>query len=168
MTIGHDEQQRANLDKLATYLENLPEDYEHFEMSDYMDNSRISIERLTDYARHNGGVAACGTVACAIGHGPAAGILFEDEDFGKTYFPGVGTLDNAPDWSKYSLRFVDRQGEDMAFNWMFAGRWHTYDNTHRGAAARIRYYLDHGVPEGAEYYNLEKFCELYEEYIVHG
>ena len=61
---GTDEQ-RANLTKLADYLCNLPDDYQHFNMSYF--------------------VSECGTSACAVGHGPAAGIPLKKDDNWLTY-----------------------------------------------------------------------------------
>lgn len=137
--------QRRNLDKLATYLESLPRDYRHFHMEEYLrQRARASDEAVTEYARHNGGVAQCGTVACAVGHGPAAGILFrrdELDEYGGALFP---------DWSVYSERFVPRAELwarcEPEFDWAFGSAWSSADNHHWGAAARIRYLLKHGGP----------------------
>lgn len=128
--------QRKRLDKLATYLEGLPEDYAHFEMQDFLgidDNSPIALE----YAKRNGGVPACGTVACAAGHGPAAGILV------PLRFRRGGRVN----WSEYSELFVGEADEYRGhWDWCFGGMWSRVDNHHWGAAARIRFLLDHGSP----------------------
>lgn len=62
-----------NLRKLAYYLLELPDDYEHFHMGVFMTNlpSRRNYipEQFTLRKLHR-----CGTAACAAGHGPAAGI----------------------------------------------------------------------------------------------
>lgn len=136
---------RENLLKLANYLEKLPRNYQHFEMADFIDrNGEYDLdERIAEYARHNGGVDKCGTVACAVGHGPAAGILFPPraERFWER---------GRPNWVRYTLEFF--LGGDTTstpeFNWMFGGDWTKVDNHHYGAAARIRYVLaDRPLPK---------------------
>lgn len=138
--------QRANLKKLATYLENLPEDYQHFEMSEF---NSLSDADAVDYGLNNGGLDrfseanACGTVACAVGHGPSAGVLFRK---GKDYvtYDCYGEKFVDPKWNEYSERFAPLRSDE--WNWMFGAEWSDYDNTHRGAAARIRYLLDGNTP----------------------
>lgn len=131
---------RENLTKLATYLEQLPIDYKHFDMEGYYDKDhQLTHEQALDYALNNGGVDKfnCGTVACAVGHGPAAGILFK---------PSEITWYDKPNWDRYARNFVD---DTMAtdFRWLFSSEWEHVDNTHRGAAARIRYLLDGHAPQ---------------------
>lgn len=125
--------QRRNLAKLAAYLEGLPRDYRHFNMGYYL-KLKSNGDELA-YVRKNGGVASCGTVACAVGHGPAAGILFRSGDF----------VWGEPHWRAYAERFVPKEhGPDC--EWAFGGSWSHHDNHHWGAAARIRYLLKHGRP----------------------
>lgn len=112
--------QRSNLRKLATYLESLPAVYKHFDMAIYFRGSR----NLT----MDSSPAECGTVACAAGHGPAAGIK-----------------PNAYYWSDYVGRnFTDDDGD--VYEFLFASSWCEIDNTHQGAAQRIRYFLKFGIP----------------------
>lgn len=133
--------QRRNLTKLADYLEGLPKGYRHFDMFDFITPSDEADESvITHYALHNGGVASCGTVACALGHGPAAGVLFRREELSF----------GAPDWWRYAKRFVE-DDECPEFDWAFGSEWRDVDNHHWGAAARIRYLLKHGAPEGFKY-----------------
>lgn len=135
---------RENLDKLATYLEKLPADYKHFEMTDYITGKRGNSEQVY-YALNNGGVDTCGTAGCAIGHGPAAGILFKEEDLKVNQYWASGF---EVDWNLYCDRyFVPTNSPE--FEWMFGGAWYNWDNTPHGAAARIRYFLDNGVPADA-------------------
>ena len=112
---------RDNLLKLADYLDKPPDDYEQFHMAEYMgehEKGRLimtfSIEEMSK--------PACGTVACAVGHGPAAGIRV----YGDT------------DWSSYSDRVFGEFLEDDSWDYMFGSIWSRYDNTPKGAAARIR------------------------------
>jgi len=121
---------KANLLKLADYLENLPDDYEQFHMSDYM------LTRDGDYWETLGpdeqSKPVCGTVACAVGHGPAAGIrIYGDRD-----------------WTDYAYRVFGKMPCDD-FHYMFGSEWSNYDNTPRGAAARIRTFVSLGIaPDG--------------------
>lgn len=114
---------RDNLKKLADYLVSGKTRME-FDMSNYClsGHSRISKPEHHD----------CGTVGCAIGHGPAAGIPVIDRD--NTWF-----------W------YADRvfQCDMDEWDWCFSQDWLFVDNTPQGAAYRIYYMLDHGVPDDA-------------------
>lgn len=123
---------RANLEKLATYLEGLPEDYDAFTMAHYF---IAPPKEEVRYAAENGGVAACGAAACAVGHGPAAGILVPAE------FVGPSSVD----WNGYAGLFVGHY-DTAEYDWCFDGTWNRIDNTPSGAAARIRYLLAEGCP----------------------
>jgi hypothetical protein len=152
---------RENLKKLADYLSALPLDYEHFNMISFMEGVHTSVER--EYALHNGGVGACGAVACAVGHGPTAGILFTEEFISE----GGGVM-----WPEYTYAnfIVGRRFSPEAanaFSWMFGGRWAPYDNTPHGAAARIYYYLRNGVPESFDVCkSFRYYVPIYQEYIA--
>ena len=146
--------QRHNLAVLADYLERLPADYAYFDMYNYLSADEADLCDQQHYALHNGGLGqlGCGTAACAVGHGPAAGVLFsldelEDED---------GDLD----WERYALRFCPAatDPEQAVFTFLFGSNWKYSDNTVHGAAARIRYVLaDQPLPA---YISLEtrSFC----------
>ena len=143
------EEQRANLDKLATYLESLSDDYKKFSMYSFfcgpISESEFDLETVAK--RIKNGANPCGTVACAIGHGPAAGISVNDPEihgwfsYAKVRF---GALNH---W----VGSVDENSEgSRLWSWLFASEWHTTDNTVKGAAARIRWYLQHGIPDNWE------------------
>lgn len=96
--------QRSNLKKLSAYLRALPRACEHFDMGKY-------------YLVEDGAVAPgphevpmdmpCGAVACAIGHGPAAGIKV----------PRVcGT------WNEFSRRALGVEACGDAWIYMFGPR----------------------------------------------
>lgn len=121
--------QRINLQLLATYLISLPEDYEHFDMRNYL-NKRKSFATLNvDSAEELG---TCGSAACAIGHGPAAGVPITYQD---------------SSWQDYCDRvFIDVPRNLKMWHWCFSDSWENYDNTPRGAAQRIMYMLVYGVP----------------------
>jgi hypothetical protein len=131
-----------NLLKLATYLESLPENYEHFEMRDYLDGGDPT--KYQTYALTNGGpMKTCGAAACAVGHGPSAGFLFlpeelmEDHIYNESLHEYVDFLN--PDWHQYAARvFCDSEEYEDEYRYMFGGYWSRSDNTPWGAAARIR------------------------------
>lgn len=124
---------KANLLKLADYLATLPDDYEQFDMTDYM------IVRDGDHWENfdpdKRSKPVCGTVACAVGHGPAAGIRL------------YGDLD----WTGYAERVFGKMRHDD-FEYMFGSAWSDYDNTPKGAASRIRTFVSLGRgPDGWDY-----------------
>jgi len=138
---------RTNLLRLAQYLDTLPTDYSHFDMKFYVQNGGIqggfdpiNISHLSD----------CGTVACAVGHAPS--------------IPG---LEAAPRerWDGYVSRVFGIRTEeyDEEFLFMFGSGWADVDNTPAGAAKRIRYFLNHGVPDDfdCDDSDLTPFVELY-------
>lgn len=109
--------QKANLRKLADFLKALPVDYDSFDMA--------------TFHRPKWGDSECGTVACALGHGPMAGI-------GEVL------------WFDWDLYAWDHFGIDrgMAWIWLFGLQWTSVDNTPHGAAARIEWFLKFGgIPE---------------------
>lgn len=116
---------RSNFKKLADFLETLHED--QFNMRIFVGNMSLSEE--DDYMRT--GDHPCGTVACAAGWAPAAGILPETT---TTY------------WSDY-IRQVFLNGDPRGiavhpvYDWVFADQWSRVDNTPKGAIARIRWML---------------------------
>jgi hypothetical protein len=94
------------------------------------------------------GPAVCGTCACALGHGLAAGIA--------PLAPLAEVTFQWSFWQSYSEQFVDG---DRQWQWCFSDAWGDFDNSHRGAAARIRYLLANGVPLGFGYFDEESVDE---------
>ena len=135
-----DDPRRANLEKLASFLERAVPPPQ-FGMSMYVvaniGGYRMSLE---PYEAVTEVYTQCGTVACALGHGPLAGIKPKSGDT----------------WDTYSKRvFVDVWADDQYqvtqdWKWLFSGLWSVVDDTPKGAAARIRYYLEHGVPDDVD------------------
>ena len=121
-------EQRANLEKLATHLEALPADYSHFDMGSYFKKPTEQYgSDPKDAAAHT-----CGSVACAIGHGPFAGIP-------------IGIYEYY--WTNYAERvFGFSDANDGAGEYLFSNKWEYVDNTAAGAAARIRSVLEDGCP----------------------
>lgn len=126
------EEYRQNLLKLADYLSRFCETPERqFDMTEF------------DEVRHRcstqGQVLDCGSVGCAIGHGPYAGIPKHDDE----------------NWFDYALRVFlpGPQGSRvgyLAWDWCFSIAWARTDNSPGGAAARIRWLLEYGVPDDAD------------------
>jgi len=154
------QEQLTNLATLAVYLEKLPIDYQHFRMSTYYSGSNdeeyvVCEEPMT-----------CGSVACAVGHGPAAGICAPYPDIGWNDYAGL-----------FTGNIYASTESNACYNWCFSGRWAMIDDTHRGAAARIRYLLDKGVPEGFDVSSLptpfdpptgeqRALLQIYESYLT--
>ena len=124
-------QQEKNLRKLADGLLNLPVNYKHFNMSLYLRHSGGCGLTAGDLPPSKGKrVVNCGTVGCAAGHGPSFGIKAKQGE----------------DWDEY----IDRQFGLLTgspWYWCFDSEWDDIDNTPRGAALRIHYMLDYGIPE---------------------
>lgn len=104
----------------------------HFDMSAFFRDSDNNTEcdpgDITDAA-----INECGSVACAIGHAP---LLFR---------PLPGEL-----WISYSDRVFNLATMSDEWKWLFAAEWSNTDNTLEGAAKRIHYLLDHGLPDNWE------------------
>jgi hypothetical protein len=142
-TIVLDQEHRANLLTLAEYLESLPVDYDHFSMFAFADHKGQC--ELPDQAdvlaadKPEVFLSNCGTVACAVGHGPAAGLEPIDSEF----VHWKGAVDDF-DWDSYCDRVFGASGSAL-FEFLFSGKWTPIDNHHYGAAARIRYFLETGL-----------------------
>jgi hypothetical protein len=134
------EQQTKNLDTLATYLESLPDDYTHFDMGRYFDEPVDGLLKSAPTDHVLSGPTACGAVACAVGHGHAAGIPLSPKD---TMLNDLG--ESFIYWDGYAYRNFTKKREDI-YEWCFDGEWSGVDNTHQGAAKRIRYALEEGIP----------------------
>jgi hypothetical protein len=73
----------------------------------------------------------CTAAGCAVGFGTLAGIeKYTSENFIEYSERALVEDCNSPEWI-----------------WCFSADWAIYDNTQLGAAKRIQYLLDSGVPE---------------------
>lgn len=115
------DQQRQNYQELAEYLDTGITEY-GFDMMDYF---------IQDENR-------CGTVACALGHAPF--VLGIDNPF-----LSGSTIDES-EWVNQHFGTYD-YCESPVYGWCFSSFWAEVDNTSRGAAARIFYMLENGVPD---------------------
>jgi len=139
---------KKNLRKLAKYLMALPKDYRAFEMRSFME--KATADEVRDYIAKNGNM--CGSCACAVGHGPHAGITLEisDDDWDNFFIcnddGGVASI-----WAFYCEHAFDITFGNRDFEWFCGGEWDKVDNTPQGAAARILYVLDgNEIPDDFE------------------
>jgi hypothetical protein len=120
--LGLDRKFERNLRRLATYLWHLSTStfirHHKFDMLQYSDSATCDRERNN-----------CGTVGCALGHAPYAGIAKHTGE----------------DWDEYCNRQFDVYSE--LWRAFFSSNWVEVDNTPRGAAKRILFCLKNGIPE---------------------
>jgi hypothetical protein len=139
---------RKNLRKLANYLLNLPKGYVHFDMNliaEIPSSSEDGPEPI-DAAKF---FKNCGAVGCALGHGPAAGIKAHAWE----------------DWFSYCQRVFGFDDQSAGWSWAFDESWRELDNTPQGAALRIFYMLDFGIPSkftGADQEHFGKYKNAYD------
>lgn len=120
--IGLSAYHEDNLRKLAAYLLS-GELKAKFDMDQFTGHSfDIESEATT-----------CGSVGCAIGHGPDAGIPKATNET----------------WYEYAERVFGVDDDNFLYSWCFDMRWTTLDNTANGAGKRILYMLDKGFPINA-------------------
>lgn len=134
---GLSPEQLANLKTLAMGLAaHVPPP--EFDMNDYVtsDGYGASVTILENYPHkfwnQKERYAKCGTVACAVGHGPMFGIEPRIDEY----------------WHDYSHRSFgcNPYVRKSLFVWMFGTDWSIIDNTPQGAAARINFFLEKGLP----------------------
>lgn len=129
------QEQKVNLRKLASYLITI--DPHSFSMDQYYKRG-CGIFELGSLLYGDGFVKyECGTVACAVGHGPGAGIAPQRLDCS---------------WARYSDRVfgATTMDDDMVHRWCFDQTWESCDNSPTGAAQRIIYMLEYGIPDDFE------------------
>lgn len=142
--------QERNLRKLADFLLNLETRYKHFDMQFYMReiNGKSLTHNIFDRAKKIDEVLKthCNSVACAVGHGPTAGISIKEYE----------------SWQNYCNRCFTRNNY-IFFEWCFGSKWKNIDNTPTGAALRIIYALEFGVPKdfSGMWYPSKKFKKMY-------
>ena len=113
---------KVNILKLAKFLERLPQ--EKFDMFNYKTNEEADCLPPEEHS--------CGTVGCALGWAPTA---LRSAD--------LHAYDNWDDYSAQVLGIYEA-GE---WGWCFDGDWKLVDNTPKGAALRLRYRVNNGVPD---------------------
>lgn len=127
----------------------LPEEYRQnlLKLADYLSKFQAAPERQFDMSvfdpsrKAHSTQSTCGSVGCAIGHGPYAGIPKQCRESWIHYWQRVFLP------PKHFDCFAD---ETDPWAWCFSEDWVSMDNTAAGAAKRIYWLLDHGVPDDAD------------------
>lgn len=146
--VGLLDTQVANLEKLATFLETQC-DPTHFDMSDFfLDGKGVF---YMPYQVSKKDYNECGTVACAAGYGPAAGIEPKSKE--------------SKNWFVYVINNFTR-GDGEVYFWCFSSDWAYVDNTPLGAAKRIRYMLKHRhIPVDIRIFTDSDIIEFLQPYV---
>jgi len=134
MSDYHFPNRRKNLIKLARYFNSRKKLQAEFDMGTYSEPSHLL------------GSNTCGSVGCALGHGPYAGIL---------------KLCNQS-WHGYAKEFAPYDD----FDFLFGSQWAKVDNSKVGVVRRICYYLEHGTPKSFfdDDVDLYEIKDLYADY----
>jgi hypothetical protein len=152
--LGLSNYHEANLRKLATEGLRIPDDYEHFNMSDFRyEGGDFTTCTATSQPMPDG----CGTSACMVGHAPFLGLPQPLEKEG---------------WMAYTERLfgVDCDESSTPFDFMFGCVWANEVKEHRTAracASRILWALEHDVPNDDDWTNyviLPPAVDMYEEF----
>jgi hypothetical protein len=155
------EEQRSNLEKLAKFLETIPPPTFHMgsyaailsedvmeevkelfnsENEDDQDNLQDLIHDFEVLSPNTllreQPIPDCGTVCCAIGTAPYAGITVFEDEYWSEYAARVFGI-NTHNW--LSIEYA-------LYIWLFDYEWYKVDNTAQGASKRIIYTLKHGIP----------------------
>lgn len=121
---------RKNLETLREYLRS-GELKAEFDMQHFCEHScqpGSESRRLWNVTTH------CGSVGCAVGH---ATLCVEPKR-------------PTEDWAGYMHRVLGIRDWTAQEEWLFHGGWADVDNTAEGAAARIDWFLNFGVPDDAQ------------------
>lgn len=144
---------RENLTKLANFLMTLPDDQPDFDMKNF-----YSGDGVTAYVKEPH--IPCGSTACAVGWGPAAGIPLDPKYLTDDRVEPVDW------WAYYQEVFgLSQRHTYDEWEWCFSGEWGWggVDNTPRGAAARILYMLDDN-PVDSQWVGNSDYVEVYQHY----
>lgn len=139
---------RNRLMKLANLLDMVPK--KSFDMRTY---------RTGSYGDHH---VPCGTAGCAVGWAPS---IMTERQLGS-----VLDHDGEISFPKVSERHLGINIDSFLWSFLFSAYWSKVDNTAKGAAARIRYFLNHGLPDLSNVNfqserDLRNLTELYKPYI---
>ena len=146
--------QRDNLITLASYLQTVePPTFDmkgFFNPSPTLELTLNKKSKMWDYASAatEEVYRTCGTVACAAGHGPLAGIKPLKTETWLNYTKRVFGAHNG----------IYGSEEYLLWQWLFSMSWAFVDNTAKGAAARILWYIANGkVPD--DYFKMRSGTE---------
>jgi len=116
---------RENLQRMADYIKTVPQE-------------KFAINMYRGAYKDNG--HECNTLGCVIGH---CTIL------DKNPLPIMG-FNQRIDFGLWSEGFTGIDVDEDEWKWCFDGDWDTIDNTPTGAAKRIEWLLNNGLPENWE------------------
>ena len=150
-----------NFLKLATKLDTVPQEEFHMEIyRGILSKSGVPLHRRFRSP------SDCGTVGCALGHAPLTpGLETIPLDFPIHYILGE-PQGRQLEWDSYALRIFGISPESDAGAFIFSSGWTPVDNTPQGAAARIRYLLKHGLPEGWDHDFTPEIVDIYDYDLV--
>lgn len=115
-----------NLQKMAQYVDNLPQSV--FDMNYY---------RFAKFGEFYSFYKECRTTGCILGHCTILDI--------KPLPMKVNGIDFLL-WC-YQFTGINAFYDSKIFDFLFHCKWKFIDNTPKGAAQRIRYFLEYGLPE---------------------
>lgn len=113
---------RENLQRMADHIRTVPQ--EKFSMEIYREDNTPTTE--------------CNTVGCVIGHCIYLGIPVYHTD---------GDQDSGIDYLLWAWQFTGMSPYTDEFKWCFSMFWENIDNSPTGAALRIEWLLNHGLPD---------------------
>jgi len=116
--------QRQNLKDLRDYLS-----------GDLHEGSEFDMQRFSEENGDRDAATECGSVGCAIGHGPYAGIRKYEEETWQEYSVRAFSAD----W-----RLPAPQDEKYQYAWMFHTIWAEHFPTKDDAVKRIDAFLQYG------------------------
>jgi hypothetical protein len=84
----------------------------------------------------------CNSIGCVIGH---CTVLDDDANIYR-----IKHMNGLIDFVRWSEKFTGLNSNSDDWTFLFGGSWDCSDNTAIGASKRIRYYLQHGIPDDWE------------------
>lgn len=173
------EENKNNLRILAQHTAARPEDFFNMADYVIIKGSRaFDIDDALNAKAEQGN--ECGAVCCVIGGALEIAELYEEPQFKPVIVPekqkeGYTEVEHLEGWDEYErrlfgicVRFHDFDGtietlegltpaqvyenkkRSEVWDFLFCGRWDNVDNTPKGAAKRIHYFLTNGLPENAD------------------
>ena len=115
---------KENLQKMADYIRTVPQ--KKFDMEIYRVGSHKTAE--------------CGSIGCVIGH--CTVLDSEPLPMGAWRSDGEGI-----DFATWSEKFTGLSTTSDEWDWCFSSGWSHFDNTPEGAAKRIEWLINKGLPK---------------------
>ncbi len=119
---------RENLANMAEYIKTVP--------PGFVDMIRFRETNVRDILAKVEQTHKCNTIGCIIGH---CTILDLEENLPRHWNGDI-------DFTVWSKQFTGLMPSSDEWKYLFGANWSTVDNTPEGAAKRIYYFLEHGLP----------------------